>query len=337
MQTAKKIGFFLLGLFIVLTPLFYFWGSAAQHEVKEYDKIIVFQSDEQRSGNDTLSLLTYNLGYLSGMTNNLPVERTKELFTGNLAKTKILLSHLHPDFIGFQEIDFKADRSYKVNQLKSIATAAGYNFSAMAVNWDKTYVPFPYGWPNVHFGQIFSGQAILSKYPILSNDLTILRKPESHPFYYRAFYLDRIAQIGKIDINGKEIVLINVHLEAFDVQTRKKQAETLIKIYREYADDYPVLLFGDFNSTPPNATHPYAVEETMKTIFSEPGIKAAINDSLYFSDESGYFTFDSRNPSIKIDYIFYNSAKIKAIDARVVKEAGEISDHLPVYMRFVLK
>lgn len=337
MKTAKKISFFLLGFIIVFTVVFYFWGSASKHDVNEYDEVIVVKSENLSAHNDTLSLLTYNLGYLSGMTNNQPVERTKELFAGNLEKAIKLISGFNPDFIGFQEIDFKAKRSYDVNQLKEIASADGYNYAAMAVNWDKNYVPFPYGWPNVHFGQIYSGQAILSKFPILSNTLKVLRKPESHPFYYSAFYLDRIAQIDKVDINGKEVVLINVHLEAFDVTTREKQAETLIKIYRQYAKDYPVLLFGDFNSTPPNATQPYAVEETMKIIFSEPGIKAAILDSMYYAYESKYFTFDSRNPEMRIDYIFYNSNKIKAIEARVIKEAGEISDHIPVYMRFVLK
>lgn len=337
MQIAKKIGFWLLTFIVVFTGLFYFWGSAPNYNVEDYDNIIVFQSDESPAVHDTLSLLTYNLGYLSGMTNNLPLKRTKKLFDDNLDKTDRLLTALQPDFIGFQEIDFKAKRSYNVNQMKKIATANGYNYAAMAVNWDKNYVPFPYGWPNVHFGQIYSGQAILSKYPILSNTLKILRKPESQAFYYNAFYLDRIAQIDKVEINGIEIILINVHLEAFDVPSREKQAHTVIKIYREYAKKYPVLLFGDFNSTPPNAKQPYAVEETMKTIFSEPGLRSAISDSLYLSDEHKYFTFDSRNPEIKIDYVFFNSDKIKSIDARVVHEANEISDHLPVFMRFVLK
>jgi endonuclease/exonuclease/phosphatase family metal-dependent hydrolase len=337
LKKAKKIVFSILSIFILLVIVFYFWGSASNYDSSGYDDIMVYNNGKTPLISDTLRVLTYNLGYLSGMSNNLPVIRTEKLFSDNLEKSKQLFAYIQPDFIGFQEIDFNAKRSYEVNQMEEFANANGYNYAAMAVNWDKKYVPFPYGGPNVHFGQIYSGQAIVSKYPILSNELKILRKPKSHAFYYNAFYLDRIAQIDAIDINGKKVILINVHMEAFDVPTREKQAETLIKIYQEYANDYPVLLFGDFNSTPPNATQPYADETTMNMIFSVPGLKSAISDSLYLSDEKAYFTYDSETPYLKIDYIFYNSDKVEAIDGRIVTEAGEISDHLPVMLSFVLK
>ena len=337
MQIIKKIIFVILLVIVLPVVVFYFWGSASNYDHDDYDKIITYKADELIIGRDTLSILTYNIGYLSGMTNNLPIDRTQKLFNDNLILLNKLLLEFNPDFVGFQEIDFNAKRSFEVNQMEEIAYSGIFNYAAMAVNWDKKYIPFPYGWPNTHFGRVYSGQAILSKYKITENNLNVLIKPEGKPFYYNAFYLDRIAQVDKVDINGIEIILINVHLEAFDVPTREKQAITLLKLYREYAKNYPVLLFGDFNSTPPNATNPYAIEETMNTLLSEPGLKAAISDSTYLANEKAYFTYDSRNPDIKIDYILYNSDKIKAIDARVVNEAGEISDHLPVYLRFILK
>ena len=335
----KSIGKIISSLIIVIILFvvgFYFWGSAGNYDSKDYNKIAIYNANKTTPNRDTLSLLTYNIGYLSGMTNNHPVKRTKKLFDDNLNHTNKLLSNLNPDFVGLQEIDFKAKRSYEVNQMEEIANASGFNYAAMAVNWDKKYVPFPYGLPNVHFGQVYSGQAILSKYPIVENTREVLVKPESNPFYYNAFYLDRVAQVDRIDVNGKTLMLINVHLEAFDAATREKQAKTLLKLYRAYAKDYPVLLFGDFNSTPPNATKPYAVEQTMQTLFSEPGLSAAISDSIYLTNEQIFFTYDSRNPNIKIDYILYNSNKIKALNARIVVKAGEISDHLPVYLKFVI-
>jgi endonuclease/exonuclease/phosphatase family metal-dependent hydrolase len=337
MQIIKKLLSFILLLIILPVMIFYFWGSASNYNPVEYDKIIVYKANDIIAAKDTLSLLTFNIGYLSGMTNNLPVERTQKLYNNNLILANRLLFDLNPDFVGLQEIDFKSKRSFEVNQLEEIAVSGRFNYAAMAVNWDKKYVPFPYGWPNTHFGQVYSGQAILSKYKISENKLNVLDKPLDYPFYYNAFYLDRVAQVNKVDVNGTEIILINVHLEAWDIPTREKQTETLLSLYREYAKNYPVLLFGDFNSTPPNATHPYAIEQTMNTLLSEPGIRAAISDSLYLANEQTYFTYDSRNPSIKIDYILYNHHKIKAIDSRVVSEAREISDHLPVYLRFVIR
>lgn len=337
MKIIKRTLFLVFLVIVIPVIAFYFWGSAGNYEKIDYDQIMIYKTDEFTATKDTLSLLTYNIGYLSGMTNNLPIDRTQKLFNDNLTLTYKLLFDLNPEFVGLQEVDFNAKRSFEVNQMKEIAVSGGFNYAAKAVNWDKNYVPFPYGWPNTHFGQVYSGQAILSKYKIIDNELNVLSKPLGNPFYYNAFYLDRIAQVSKIDMSGREIILINVHLEAWDVPTREKQAKTLLKIYRKYADKYPVLLFGDFNSTPPNATNPYAIEQAMHLLLSEPGLKTAISDSTYLANEKAYFTYDSRNPSIKIDYILYNSEKIKGIDAQVVSEAGEISDHLPVYFRFVLK
>jgi len=337
MKIINRILFAVLLVIVIPVVAFYFWGSASNYDKIDYDQIMIYKADNFKAPEDTLSLLTYNIGYLSGMTNNLPVDRTQKLFYDNLILTNKLLFDLNPDFVGLQEVDFKAKRSFEVNQMEEIAVSASFNYAAMAISWDKKYVPFPYGWPNTHFGQVYSGQAILSKYKIIDNELNVLSKPLGKPFYYNAFYLDRIAQVVKIEMNGREIILINAHLEAWDVPTREKQAETLLNLYREYAERYPVLLFGDFNSTPPNASSPYAIEQTMNLLLSEPGLKAAISDSTYLANEKANFTYDSRNPSIKIDYILYTNEKIKAIDARVVNEAGEISDHLPVYFQFILK
>ena len=336
MSKIKKIIFIIFLVFVLPVAAFYFWGSANNYDPKIYDEIVIYKDADLPVQKDTLSILTFNIGYLSGMTNNLPLNRTQKLFNSNLSLTNKLLLELNPDFVGLQEVDFKSERSFEVNQLEEIAISYGFNYSAMAVNWDKKYVPFPYGWPNTHFGKVYSGQAILSKYKISENKLNILSKPLNRSFLYNAFYIDRIAQVDKIDIHGEEIILINVHLEAWDVPTREKQAETLLNLYREYADKYPVLLFGDFNSTPPNAINPYAIEQTMSLLLSEPGLKSAISDSTYLANEQAFFTYHSRNPSIKIDYILYNGYKIKAIDARVVSESAEISDHLPVYFKFIL-
>ena len=67
------------------------------------------------------------------------------------------------------------------------------------------------------------------------------------------------------------------------------------------------------------------------------GLDVAISDSAFLVDPKGNYTFSSGEPVEKIDYIFYNTKYIEKIDSRVVVEAKEISDHLPVLMRFVLK
>ena len=320
---------------ILLLVIFLFWGSTSSIADGEYAEIIVYDSIEIPL-KDTITVLTYNIGWLSGMTNNLALERPEELYKENLAKAIVLLKHLKPDIAAIQEIDYDAHRSYNYNQMDSIAKYVDFYYGAKAINWDKNYVPFPY-WPvKYHFKKVVSGQAILSNYEISEQERVVLKKPEDAPFYWNAFYLDRLAQVAKLYINDTiALYIINVHLEAWDEQARQQQAQTVIEIYKKYADDHPVLLLGDFNAEPPMDAYvdTEKYEATMKTFFDMPGLRSATIQN--FSDTAKVdFTYSSSEPTKKIDYIFYNERFVKMHSARVVKEAGEISDHFPVLMRF---
>ena len=50
------------------------------------------------------------------MTNNRAIEKPKQLFDNNMNKVLLETKNVNPDIIAFQEIDYKASRSYKVNQ-----------------------------------------------------------------------------------------------------------------------------------------------------------------------------------------------------------------------------
>ena len=99
----------------------------------------------------------------------------------------------------------------------------------------------PYWPPSAHFGRILSGQAVLSRYPIAKNDRIVLEKVASNPFYYNAVYLDRLAQVTEVQVGGQSVILINLHLEAFDNPTRLEQTKVVKDLAARYAQDYPVL------------------------------------------------------------------------------------------------
>ncbi len=330
---------FLLGLpllLILLVLIFYFWGSCGFYDKEKYSEIVTYNK-QLSDASDTLKVMTYNIGYLSGMTNNLPVERTELLFKENLRRAKKIIRQHQPDFIGFQEIDFGSSRSYEYQQLKKIGKPLNYHMGAKAINWDKYYVPFPY-WPiKFQFGKMLSGQAVLSKMQIVNNELLVLDKPLGAPFYYKAFYLDRLIQITKVKINDDELIILNVHLEAFDRETREQQAEYLLEVFHEYASDYPVLLIGDFNSPPPFAKGVSDVEKTISIFMNDDNIGEAISKEDYLLNEADYFTFNTADPYERLDYIFFNKDRIQKIDGDVLREAGDISDHFPVWMRFRIR
>ena len=324
---------FILGLLILFAG-FYFWASSgrlsveAKHVVEQYQ-----QADSEVD--DTLAVMTYNMGYLSGMTNNQPVNPPKSLFEENLGSLQELISTHPAHIIGFQEIDYHSARSFEVDQLAALSS--GYAEGVRSVNWDKRYVPFPYWPPKVHFGSMQSGQAILSKFPVQSSSHLVLSKPQSAPFYYNAFYLDRLVQLVELKVGSQEVVVLNVHLEAFDQETREAQAETLLELVDSLVDQKPLILLGDFNARPPFATEQVTNESTMRLFYEHPDLQPAITKGDYLDGEGDFFTFDTDTPYEKLDYIFYNHLFIEPVSARVLHQAGQISDHLPVYFTFTLR
>ena len=344
----RFLGYF-FGLTLLSVVSFFFWGSSANWTPNKYTHFYshITNSPSKGNGLDTFSIVTYNIGYLSGMTNNKAIDRSKKMFTNNLDKTIKMFQDVNPDFIAFQEIDFDADRSFNIDQLQEISYQVSFNYSAQAVNWDKSYVPFPY-WPiDLQFGKVISGQAVVSQHEIFENEIYTLVKPEANPYYYNEFYLDRLAQVTKIRIdrsstpetkgaNQQTVVIINVHLEAFHPETRDKQIKTVLDLFDSYAKTNPVILCGDFNSTPPNASNPWQDDQVIELLLAHPEMKMAIDMKENQTNESNYYTFNSKTPNLRIDYFFYNPKFIEVIDARVLTEAQQISDHLPVWMKFIL-
>lgn len=316
--------FFLL--LIIISIGFFFWASSATLDKNEYAKLTTNKSINNTTNSDSIySIVTYNIGYLSGLTNSKPIEKSKKLFDDNLHKVLIETTRIQPDIIAFQEIDYDASRSYNINQQNEIAKL-GYSYIAESVNWDETYIPFPYWPPSTHFGKVVSGQSILSKYPIKEHERIVLDRDKNLPFYRSALYLDRLAQVVKIELEGKEVVVINVHLEAFDKSTRVKQFNFVVDLFNKYRKTNPTILLGDFNSETRNQN------AIIHTLLNTKDVGCA-----GFSKENPENTYNTKEPSKRIDYIFYSKKSIKSINGKVLTSFGQASDHYPLLMRFRLK
>lgn len=330
--------YYILTSFLIISFLivaFYFWAKKSNYSVSEYTEVTNFSTSSDYPS-DTFAVMTYNIGYLSGMTNNLPLERSPIGFETRINKAISLFLDKSPLIIAFQEIDFMSNRSFFTNQYEQIAESCSYLNGGIAINWDKTYVPFPY-WPmKYHFGKIYSGQAILSNYKILSNERIVLPQPESNTFYYNDFYLDRLAQKTWLSIGGDSLLVINVHFEAWDGPTRELQSNIIIEFYEEYEKKYPIILLGDFNCTPTYSKNAFD-ETTIKKLLAIPSLSSVIDELRYLNRPKDFYTFNSENPYEKIDYIFYNKLFLNCIESDVLQEMTKVSDHLPVFARFELK
>ncbi len=322
-RLLKYIVFFFLFALLIIVG-FYFWASSPNFSKSEYAQIKVYQLPSKINNDSIFSIITYNIGYLSGMTNNLPIKNPQSYYENNLSLVKEQFKKLNADILAFQEIDYASKRSYDINQQDEIA-ALGYNNVAQTINWDKKYLPFPEFPIYLQYGRILSGQSVLSKFIIIDQERIELVRNPSNPFYYDAFYIDRLAQIVQIQIKTIKIIIINVHLEAYHKETRLKQTKKIIEIYNQYSQKFPTLLVGDFNSDTKYQNASINLLLNMKNIGN------AIN---YNGDPE---TYSSENPTERLDYIFYNTDFIEFIDGRVLSEFKQASDHLPLLMHFKFK
>jgi endonuclease/exonuclease/phosphatase family metal-dependent hydrolase len=327
-----------LGLLLLGLVVFFFWASANRISPDERAQLKEYPAAPAPDAPNTLTVTTYNIGYLSGMTNNQPVVRSDSFLQENMAQALQLLRGADADLIAFQEIDYDGRRSGYVHQLDTIGTRLGYAAAAQAVNWDKRYLPFPYGRPAVNFGPMLSGQSLLSRYPLRQHVRTVLPRPPQ-PFYRAAFYLRHLAQIAIVDLGGRPLAVMNLHMEAFDVATREEQAREANALYdRLVAAGLPVLVLGDINSVaptshpvlPPGQRRKFTGDETLPLLLDGTGLRSVFPDSTYRSDAPPA-TFPANGPNRKIDHIFYPPALFEPV-ARTIecRAPSPPSDHCAV-------
>ena len=151
-----------------------------------------------------------------------------------------------PDFALFQEVDTDSTRSYQVNQQAAIESAFASYGSTFAVNYHSSFLAYP--WPEMH-GIVNAGLLTLSSMHVDSAERRSYPVDEAFPTKF--FDLDRCFAVLRLPVeNGKELVLINSHMSAFDEGglIRAQQLEMLNGVLaEEYAKGNYVVAGGDWN------------------------------------------------------------------------------------------
>lgn len=299
--------FFILSFIFILMALVFYARSPAysskdwpQNGIKTYP-----MSEDYVRQAGAIRVMTYNIGYAFGVVNNQGSILSREEVEKNLDQIIENIKALSLDVVALQEVDFGAHRTHFINQMDEIAKKAGYPYAAYATTWNQKYIAWPY-WPfKKHFGKMLSGQVILSRFPILSQQVVTFEKPKNNPFWYNWFYLNRVAQKVELGWEGEKLVFWNVHLEAFDEQTREEQLKKLSNLVL-LNENKKVIVAGDFNTDNP------IIEN--------------------FKSTEAFFTYPSWSPNEKLDHIFYSSFfNLNKSD----KSSGvEASDHLAVWAIF---
>lgn len=308
--------------------------------------------------NRSLRIVTFNTGYgalgeeadffMDGGVGVNPgsEEQVKE----NMLGIEGILARTEGDILLLQEVDTDSDRSFHRNQwLQYEYDLRGYE-TRFALNYSCEYVPYPL--PET-IGKVNSGIATYSRFDISSATRYSLPCPFSWPV--RAANLKRcmlvtrmpITDVTYVDDNGvtrQELVVVNVHLEAYDEGEGKAQQTRQVMdfIQAEYAKGNYVIVGGDFNQTFPNAVGIYPIKDTelwMPGIMEElpEGWQYAYDGSTptcrllnqpYDPQDSGtqYYVIDGFivSPNVTVD-------KVETLD-----EDFLYSDHNPVVLDITL-
>lgn len=205
--------------------------------------------------NEDLTFLTWNIGYGCLDENaDFFMDGGRQIYTSSKQSTKknietmqSVLAKENPDFIFLQEIDVNSWRSHSINQVEYFTSIFSDYDSYFAPNFKVTFVPYPI--PPI--GKVYSGIQTLSKYKV--NDGLRISLPCPFKIPVRFGNLKRCILENRLQISDsdKELVLLNVHLEAYDSGEGKiEQTKVLKKIMEdEIAKGNYVIVGGDFNQT----------------------------------------------------------------------------------------
>lgn len=301
---------------------------------------------------DNISVVTWNIGYGSLGANadffmdggDSVYTSTKEQVLTNMSAITEELNSLSPDIILLQEVDEKSSRSHKINEASIIKDELPSYNSSYAYNYKTLMVPYPI--PPI--GQVTSGIMTLSTFEVSSANRIKLPCPFSYPI--RLCNLKRCLIVSRIPLNGydKELVIVNLHLEAYDSgEGKAAQTQMLADILQAEADagNY-VIAGGDFNQTFSNVdlsaypqqsndlwapglidTDEFGQDFTCLTDSSAPTCRSLDKPYIHAAkDNFQYYVIDG----------FIVSSNVKVKDVQTIDLGFENSDHNPLKLEVEL-
>ena len=195
-----------------------------------------------------IRVMTFNIGFCGGWNGLEAGVQPERLVRDRLNEVVRLIQDADCDIVLLQEVDRKSRRSAYVDQVEFIRTNAGYAHTEFVTAWKHPWVPYPSLLTfSRQFGTVHAGNMILSRHPILFSRTIELPRRRDKSWIYNWFYLHQVYQEVVISLPGLSLRVGNVHLDAFDADTRTSQLRTVMDILPQ-SPSIPVILGGDFNA-----------------------------------------------------------------------------------------
>lgn len=312
----------------------------------------LINNKEQRTlkADEAFTLTTFNIGY-AGLDRNQDFfmdggtssRSSSDMQTRtNLAAVTAFLSAAASDIYLLQEVDRNSSRSFYIDQADTISQALNSYSYTFAYNYKVVWVPVPLLQP---MGKAYSGLMTLSLLDSVSALRFDLPGKESWPV--QQLELDRAFIESRFPVdNGKELVVVNLHLSAFDKEgyIREQQLEYLSSyIEQQNAQGNYIVIGGDWNHSLPG-TDPSAFPT------SQPWPEWLQPFPESFQPEGFQWAVDPLAPTVRtldtpytegvnfqaiIDG-FLVSPNVEIIDVQTTELSYEHNDHNPVTVQLKL-
>lgn len=301
---------------------------------------------DDRPGQDTLTLVTWNIGY-SGLGKEMDffyeggekVRPGRDLYDRYIKGIADWIRHHgQTDLFLFQEVDQKAKRSYRDDQVNRIRDLLPGHHVLFAPNYRVRFVPLPFFHP---MGSVSSGLVMAGR--ICPDSARRYAFPPDESWPTRLFMLQRCFLLTEMTVNGKKLTVINTHNSAYDEtgEAKSVQLEMLrTQALEAYRNGGFVIAGGDWNQNPPGYLQTGITSgDKVKTL------QPLIPDSLM--PEGWKWIYDPTQPTNRdvnqsyvrgetlstiIDY-FLVSPNVEVLEVKTIPVAFEFTDHQPVFMK----
>ena len=298
---------------------------------------------------ENIKIISWNIGYggldkstdffMDGGKSVNP--ESKEKIEENLSQINEFILNEYGDINLLQEVDKKSSRSKKIDEYEYFSENSLNPNSAYTANYLCKFVPYPF--PPI--GQVDAGVATYTKFPIKNVKRHALPCPFKYPVRVANMKRCLLETRFKTD-NGKDLVVFNLHLEAYDDgEGKAAQTKMLIEILEnEYNKGNYVIAGGDFNQAMYGTMEKYPVK-------NQDLWAPSVLDKNILS-EGWQFSYDDKVPTCRLlnkPYIDEKEHQFYVIDGFIVSPNVEIknietvnlnfenSDHNPVRLEVKLK
>jgi endonuclease/exonuclease/phosphatase family metal-dependent hydrolase len=338
---------------LILLAALFLWLSNYNPADGSHERIDYYQDAKPKilERGQTIKVMTYNIQFMAGKKYvfffDLPDwsgpdvrPRLEDIYASAQGMADMIRDE-DPDILLLQEVDDSSKRTGYKDQLDLLLghIQGKYACSTATFYWKVKFVPHPKIW-----GPVGIKQVILSKYTIAESRRFNLPMLPVNSFIQRLSARRAILQAVLPVQGGRDLAVMNTHLEAFTVGTNIMEQQVRYMdqmLSRLSADgkswviggDLNLLPAGQYDRLPVNEQGYYNPDTEISTLYDKYRIVPSMQDLA--AGQEKWFTYWGNDPALKkpdrtLDYLVYSDG-LELVESRVrTHDTDTLSDHFPV-------